>query len=116
MLMPTEIGSVGKEGGCASPVRYLVLDGTGSSYVVPAVLSYVSSNGKKNEGGAWDGDAYLYGANIPGTYGATMPYTLWYEKTNGDCSCQECKRRCRYWWGKVMERWWNCLMVYSSAR
>jgi len=49
-LMPTESGSVRKEDRCASPVRNLVLDGTGSSYVVPAVLSYVSSNGEKNEG------------------------------------------------------------------
>ena len=113
-LMPTESGSIGKEDRCSLPVRNLVLDGTGSSYVVPAVLSYVSCNGEKNEGEPWDGDAYLYGANIPGTYGATMPYTLWYEKTNGDCSCQECKRRCRYWWGKVMERRWNCLTVYST--
>ena len=38
-LMPTESGSVGKEGRSASPVRNLVLDGTGNSYVVPAVLS-----------------------------------------------------------------------------
>jgi len=35
-----------------------VLDGTGSNYLVPAVLSYVSSNGKKNEGEPWDGEAY----------------------------------------------------------
>jgi len=47
-LMPTESISVGKEGRCASPVRNLVLDRTGSSYVVPAVLSYVSSNSVKN--------------------------------------------------------------------
>jgi len=47
--MPTENGSVGKEDRCASPMRNLVLDGTGSSYVVPTVLSYVSSNGEKNE-------------------------------------------------------------------
>jgi len=37
-LMPTERGSVGKEGRCASPMRNLVLDGTGNSYVVSAVL------------------------------------------------------------------------------
>jgi len=49
-LMPTENGSVGKEGRCDSPVRDLVFDGTGSNYVVPAVLSYVSSSGVKNEG------------------------------------------------------------------
>jgi len=49
-LMPTENGSVGKEERCASPVGNLVWDGTGSNYVVPAVLSYVSSNGEKNEG------------------------------------------------------------------
>jgi len=60
-----------------------VLDGTGSSYVVPAVLSYVSSNGEKNEGEPWDGDAYLYAAIIPATYGAAMSYALWYKKING---------------------------------
>jgi len=54
-----------------------VLDGTVSSYVVPAVLSNVSSSGEKNEGGPWDGDAYLYAAIIPGTYGAVMSYALW---------------------------------------
>jgi len=96
-LMPTENSSFGKEDRCASPVRDLVLDGTGSSYVVPAVLSYVSSNGEKNDGEPWDGDAYLYAAIIPGTYGAAMSYALWYKKMNGDCSCQECKRCCRYW-------------------
>jgi len=31
-------------------VRNLVLDGTGSSYIVPPLLSYVSSSGEKNEG------------------------------------------------------------------
>jgi len=56
-LMPTENGSAGKEDRCALPVRSLVLDRTGSSYVVPAILSYVSSNGEKNEGEPWDGDA-----------------------------------------------------------
>jgi len=71
-LMPTESGSVGKQDKCASPVRNLVLDGTGNSYVVPAVLSYVSSNGEKNEGEPWDSDAYLYAAIIPGTYGTAM--------------------------------------------
>jgi len=85
-LMPTEIGSVEKEGGCASPVRNLVLDGTGSNYVVPAVLSYVSSNGEKNEGKPWDGNAYLYTAIIPGMYGAAMSHALWYKKMNVDCS------------------------------
>jgi len=49
-LIPIENGSVVKEDRCASPVRNLVLDGTGSSYIVPAVLSYVSSNGEKNKG------------------------------------------------------------------
>jgi len=49
-LMPTEGGAVGKEHRCPSPVRNLVLDGAGRSYVVPAVLSYVSSNGERNEG------------------------------------------------------------------
>jgi len=115
-LMPTENSSVGKEGRCASPVRDLVWDGTASSYVVPAVLSYVSSNGEKNEGEPWDGDAYLYAAIIPETYGAAVSYAFWYKKMNGDCSCQECKRWCRYWRGKVMERGWNCLMVYTTGR
>jgi len=94
-LMPTENSSVRKVGRCASPVRDLVLDGTGSSYVVSAVLSYVSSNGEKNDGEPWDGDVYLYAAIIPRTYGAAMSYALWYKKINGDCSCQECKRWCR---------------------
>jgi len=49
-LMPTESGLVRKEDRCTSPVRNLVLDGTGSNSVVPAVLSYISSNGEKNEG------------------------------------------------------------------
>jgi len=48
-LMPTESGAVGREDRCALPVRDPVLDGTGSSYVVPAVLSYLSSSGEKNE-------------------------------------------------------------------
>jgi len=91
-LMPTESGSVRKEDRCGSPVRNLVLDGTGNSYVVPAVLSYVSSNSEKNEGEPWDGDAYLYAAIIPGMFGAAMSYALWYKKMNGDCSCRECKR------------------------
>jgi len=93
-LMPTEISLVGKEDRCTSPVRDLVLDGAGSSYVVSAVLSYVSSNGERNEGEPWDGDAYLYAAIILGTYGAAMSYALGYKKMNGDCSCQECKRWC----------------------
>jgi len=76
-LMPTENSSIGKEDRCTSPVRDLVLDGAGSNYVVPAVLSYVSSNGEKNEGETWNGDAYLYATIIPGTYGATMSYALW---------------------------------------
>ena len=113
--MPTKSGAVEKEDRCASPLRNLVLDGTGSSYVVPAVVSYVSSNGEKNEGEPWDGDAYLYIAIIPGTYGGAMSYTLWYKKMNMNCSCQEYKRWCRYWWGKVMEPGWNCLMVYTTA-
>jgi len=71
-LMPTESGTVGKEDRCASPVGNLVWDGAGSSYVVPAVLLYVSSNSEKDEGERWDGDAYLYAAIIPGTYGAAM--------------------------------------------
>jgi len=96
-LVPTESNAVGKEDRCASPVRDLVLDGAGSSYVVPAVLSYVASNGEKNEGEPWDGDVYLYAAIFPRTYGVAMSYALWYKKMNGDCSCQECKRWCRYW-------------------
>jgi len=115
-LIPTENSSVVKEDRCALPLRNLVLDGTGSSYVVPAVLSYVSSNGEKNEGEQWDGDAYLYTSIIPGVYGAMMSYALWYKKINGDCSSQECKRWCRYWWSKVMEWGWNCLMVCTTAR
>jgi len=105
-----------KEDRYASPVRNMVLDGTGSSYVVPAGLSYVSSNDEKNEDEPWNGDAYLYAVIIPGTYGAAISYALWYKKMNGDCSCQEFKRWCRYGWGKVMERGWNCLMVYTTAR
>ena len=69
-----------------------MLDGTGSSYVAPAVLLYVSSNGEKHEGEPWDGDAYLYASIIPGTYGAAISYALWYKTMNRDCSCQECKR------------------------
>jgi len=77
-LMPTEGGAVGKEDKCDSPVRNLVLDGAGSSYVVPGVLLYVSSNAEKNEGEPWDGDAYLYAAIIHRTYSAAMSYTIWY--------------------------------------
>ena len=91
-LMPSENGSVVKKDKCASPVRNLVLREAGSSYVVPAVPSNVSSNGEKIEGEPWDCDSYLYTAFIPGMYGAAMSYTLWYKKLNGDCSCQECKR------------------------
>jgi len=47
--MPTENGSVGKEVRYASPVRNLVLEAKGSSYIVPAVLSCNSSNGEKND-------------------------------------------------------------------
>jgi len=75
-LMPTENSSVVKENICASPVRNLVLDGIGSSYVFPAVLSYVSSNSGKNEGEPWNSDAYLYALIIPGTYGAAISYAL----------------------------------------
>jgi len=114
-LMATLNGSVGKQDICSSPVRNLVLDGTGNRYVVPAVLSYVSSNSEKNDSEPWDGDADLYAAIIPGTYGTAMSYALWYKMMNGDCSCQECKRWHRYWWGKVMERGWSCLMVYTTA-
>jgi len=115
-LMPTESCSVGKEDGYACSVRDLVLDGGGSRYVVPAVLSYVSSNSEKNESEPQDGDAYLYAAFIPGMYDAAMSYAHWYKKMNGDCSCQECKRWCRYWWGKVMEPGSNCFMVYTTVR
>jgi len=114
-LMPTESGSVGMENRCTSPVRDLVLDGTGSSYVVPTVFSCVSAGGEKNVVEPWDGDAYLYTAIIPRTHGPAKSYGLWYKKIHGDCSCQEYKRWCRYWWGKVMERAWNCLMVYTTA-
>ena len=48
-LMPTESALVGKEDRCPSPLRNLVLDGPGSSYVVPTVLSCISSNGEKNQ-------------------------------------------------------------------
>jgi len=58
-LMLTESSLVGKEDRYASPMRNLVLDRRGSNYVVPAVLSYISSNRKKNEGERWNGDPYL---------------------------------------------------------
>jgi len=115
-LMPTQSGSVGKEDRCASPMRNLMWDGPGSSYVVPTILSYVSSNSEKNKGEPWDSDAYLYAVIIPEMYGAAMSYALWYKKMNRDCSYQECKRWCRYWGGKVMERGWNYLMVHTTAR
>jgi len=84
--MPTKSGSVKEEGRCTLPVSYLVLDATGSSYLLPAVLSYMSSDVEKNDGKACDGDMYLYIAIIPGTYGTAMSYALWYKKLNGDCS------------------------------
>jgi len=102
-LMPTDRGSVGKDDRCPSPVRNLVLHGTGSSYVVPAVLSYDSSNSENNEIKPWDSVIYLYPVIIPGTYSTVMSYALWYKKMSGDCGYQACKRWCRYWWGKVME-------------
>jgi len=71
-LMPTENGLVGKENTCASPVRNLVLDRTESNYVVPAVLSHFSSNGEKDDGEPWDGDAFLYAVIILGTYSTAM--------------------------------------------
>ena len=77
-LMPTESSLVENECRCTSLVRDLVSDGTGSSDVVPTVLPYVSSNCEKNEGEPWDGDGYLYAAIIPGVYGVTMSYALWY--------------------------------------
>jgi len=55
-LMPIENGSAGKEDRCALLVRDLVLDGAGSRDVDPAVLSYVSPNGDKNDAKPWDGD------------------------------------------------------------
>ena len=82
---------------CASPVRNLVLDGTGSNYVVASILSTISSNGANNLGEPWDGEAYLYASIGPGTYGAAMSYALWYKKMNGHWSCHECRRWCRYW-------------------
>jgi len=73
-LIPTGSSAVGREDRCASPIRNRVLCGTGSNYVVPTVLLYVSSSGEKNEGEPWDSDAYLYAAIISGTYGAAMSY------------------------------------------
>ena len=64
---------------------------------------------------AWDGNAYLYAAIIPGTCCAMMFYAFWHKKINRDCSWEEYKRWCRYWCGKVMEPVWNCLMVYTTA-
>jgi len=61
---------------CPRPVRNLVLDGIGSNYVVPAVLSYIPSNGEREEGEPWDGDAYIYTTIIPGMYGAAISYAL----------------------------------------
>jgi len=48
-LIQTESGSVRKEDRYISPVRELVLNATGSSCVVPAILLYVSSNSEKND-------------------------------------------------------------------
>jgi len=95
-VMATVSASVGKENRCASPVRNLVFNGIESSYVVPAVLSYVSPNGEKNKGEHWDCDVKLHTAIIPGTYVTVMCYPLWYKEMNRDCSCQECKRWYRY--------------------
>jgi len=75
-LLPTENGLVGKENRRASPVMNLVLDGKGIKYVVPAVLSYVSSNSEKNDGELWISNAYLYATIIPAMYCATMSYAL----------------------------------------
>jgi len=60
--MPTENGSVGKEDRCVSTLRDLMLDETGSNYVVVAILSYVSSNCEKNEAEPSNGDEYLNAA------------------------------------------------------
>jgi len=73
-LMSTESGSVRKEDRCGSPVRNLVLDRTGSSYVVTVVFSYISSNSEKNVGEPWDAEAYLYATIISGTYCSSMTY------------------------------------------
>jgi len=90
-LMPIESSSVEKEGKCGSPVRTLVLNGTGSSYVVPTVLWYFSSNSEKNEGEPWNGDMYLYAAIIPRMYIAVMSYDLWPKKLNGDYSAKNAR-------------------------
>jgi len=95
-LMTTQNGSLGKQDACASTVRNMVLDGAGNSYVVPAILSYVTSNGEKNESEPWDSDMYLYATIIPRMCGTAMSYALWYKKMNGHCSCQQCKGWCRY--------------------
>jgi len=82
----------------------LVLDGTGSSCVVPAVLSHVSCNAVKNEVEPLDCDVYLYAAIISGIYSAAISYALQYKKMNRVSSCQECKRWYRYCWLTVMEQ------------
>jgi len=91
-LIATESGSIRKEGRYASPVRNLVLDGTGSSYVVPVIRSYASSKGEKNKAEPLNADMYLYAAIISRRYGAVMFYDLCYQKMNGDYNYQECKR------------------------
>lgn len=78
-LMLIEGSLVGKESRCNSLVRYLVLDRTSSGYVVPTVSSYVSCNGKKNEGELWDDDAYLYPVMTPRMYGSVICYALWHK-------------------------------------
>jgi len=53
-LMLSEDGSAGKEVRSTLPMRNLVFDGTGSSYIVPTVFSFVSFKGEKNEGEPWN--------------------------------------------------------------
>jgi len=84
-LMPTESGSVGKDGRCTSPVRNLVLDRIGSSYIVPGKLLYRSSNSEKDKRKPRNSDMYLYFVIIPKTFDTMMSYALWYNKLNGDC-------------------------------
>jgi len=63
--MPTESGLAGKKGRCASPIRNLMLDKTGSNYIVPAVLLYIISIDEKNKGKLYDSDVYLHPIIIP---------------------------------------------------
>lgn len=80
-----------------------MLDGTGSTYIVPAILSYASSKGEKNDNQIWDSDKYFYTAIILGIFGAVISYALKIKKINEDCHCQEYKRCCRHWVSKVIQ-------------